>query len=202
MCLRQDLGITRSPKVPHPTFSQTATSLSKTGSFLSFSGESTTRLQQKVHATITMSTDKSSSLANRDTPIPVVQIHPADTPGSRTPNQEHGSHRLSASKLKDKLESLGDNMNRDSASRMGDRMINLYVCSVLELLDGLTLTITASLHKSCLLRISLRIRLRMVVMVPQHLRPRIAAHVRMSSGQTSVYQPCLRTFDASTLVSA
>lgn len=72
-----------------------------------------------------MSNDNARSFANSDTPIPVVQIHPADSPGPRTPNPEHGSHRLSASKLKDKLESLGDNMSRESTSRMGDRMINL-----------------------------------------------------------------------------
>lgn len=72
-----------------------------------------------------MSNGNAYSLANSDTPIPVVQIHPADSPGIRTPNPEHGLHRLSASKLKDKLESLGDNMGRESTSRMGDRMINL-----------------------------------------------------------------------------
>ena len=147
-----------------------------------------------------MSTDSSSSFANRDTPIPVVQVHPADTPGSRTPNPGYSSHRLSASKLKDKLESLGDNMNRDSTSRMGDRMINLYV-PVLDLLSDFTLIITVSLHKSCLVRISPRIRLQMAVMTHQHLRSRIAAHALTSNGRTSVYQLCLRTFDASTLVS-
>lgn len=72
-----------------------------------------------------MSNDNSKSFANSITPIPVVHIHPADTPGSKTPNPESGSHRLSATKLKNKLESLGDNMNRESTSRMGDRMINL-----------------------------------------------------------------------------
>lgn len=77
-------------------------------------------------AAIAMSNQNTSSFANSDTPIPVVQIHPADGSGPRTPNPEHGSHhRLSASKLKDKLESLGDNMSRESTSRMGDRMINL-----------------------------------------------------------------------------
>ncbi|KAF2621811.1 Pex24p-domain-containing protein [Macroventuria anomochaeta] len=78
-----------------------------------------------------MSNDNSSSFANSNSSIPVVQIHPADTPGSRMPNPEHGSHRLSASKLKDKLESLGDSMNRESTSRMGDRMINLLLAQVL-----------------------------------------------------------------------
>lgn len=79
-----------------------------------------------------MGSDKQESLVNRDTPIPVVQIHPADdaTPSALTPNTESGpSHRLSASKLKDKLESLGDKSGRDSSNRMGDKMFNLYVKS-------------------------------------------------------------------------
>jgi hypothetical protein len=74
--------------------------------------------------------EQEDSFANRDTPIPVVQLHPADgsTPATLTPSTEHGgSHRLSASKLKDKLESLGDKSGRDSSSRMGDKMFNLYV---------------------------------------------------------------------------
>jgi hypothetical protein len=77
-----------------------------------------------------MGSSGADSLANRDTPIPVVQIHPADggTPTAATPSTEHGaSHRISASKLKDKLESLGDKSGRDSSHRMGDKMLNLYV---------------------------------------------------------------------------
>jgi hypothetical protein len=77
-----------------------------------------------------MGSDGQESLVNRDTPIPVLQVHPADgsTPSTLTPSTEHGSgHRLSASKLKDKLESLGDKSGRDSASKMGDKMLNLYV---------------------------------------------------------------------------
>lgn len=78
-----------------------------------------------------MSSKGSDSLANRDTPIPIVHVHPADdgTPtasGIRTPKNGDGpSHRLSASKLKDKLESLGENANRESGNRMGDKMFNL-----------------------------------------------------------------------------
>lgn len=72
-----------------------------------------------------MGSNGGESLANRDTPVPVVQIHHVDdnTPsasGSRT-------HHLSATKLKDKLESLGNSSNRDSGSRMGDKMFNLSV---------------------------------------------------------------------------
>jgi hypothetical protein len=78
-----------------------------------------------------MGSTEQDSLANRDTPIPVLQVHPADdsTPKILTPSNEHGSsHRLSASKLKDKLESLGDKAGRDtSGSKMGDKMFNLYV---------------------------------------------------------------------------
>jgi hypothetical protein len=80
-----------------------------------------------------MGSTQEDSLANRDTPIPVLQIHPADgsTPSTLTPTTEPGSsHRLSASKLKDKLENLGDKSGRDSSSRMGDKMFNLYVHSI------------------------------------------------------------------------
>ncbi|KAH9866245.1 hypothetical protein J1614_008811 [Plenodomus biglobosus] len=84
-----------------------------------------------------MGSNKAEPLANRDAPIPVVQIHPADdgtpkTSHSRTPSTEHGSsRRLSVSKLKDKLESLGENVNRESSSRMGDKMLNLLLSQVL-----------------------------------------------------------------------
>jgi hypothetical protein len=77
-----------------------------------------------------MGSTEQDSFVNRDTPIPVLQIHPADgsTPATLTPTAEHGvSHKLSASKLKDKLESLGDKSGRDSSARMGDKMFNLYV---------------------------------------------------------------------------
>lgn len=70
-----------------------------------------------------MASDGTESLANRDSPIPVVQIHPAD---GETPKTDNGtSHRLSASKLKDKLESLGENINLESSTRMGDKMFDL-----------------------------------------------------------------------------
>jgi hypothetical protein len=79
-----------------------------------------------------MGFNNSESLANRDAPIPVVRVHGASNDGtptasdSRTPNADtKTSHRLSATKLKDKLESLGDNMTRESGSRMGDKMFNL-----------------------------------------------------------------------------
>lgn len=84
-----------------------------------------------------MGSTNADSLANRDAPIPVVQIHPVDdatprAPHARTPSTEHRpAHRLSASKLKDKLESLGEHAARGSSSRMGDKMINLLLSQVL-----------------------------------------------------------------------
>lgn len=73
-----------------------------------------------------MARDNSESIANRDAPIPVVQVQHASNGG--TPTADKGSsRRLSATKLKNKLESLSDNMTRDSSSRMGDKMMNLYV---------------------------------------------------------------------------
>ena len=85
-----------------------------------------------VDTALNMGSENYESFANRDTPIPVVKVHGASNDGtptaadSRTPNADtKTSHRLSASKLKDKLESLGDNMTRESGSRMGDKMFNL-----------------------------------------------------------------------------
>lgn len=78
-----------------------------------------------------MGSDDADVFVNRDTPVPVVQIHPADgstpsTINARTPNTDVGhGHHLSAAKLKDKLESLGDKSGRDSSSKMGDKMFNL-----------------------------------------------------------------------------
>lgn len=69
-----------------------------------------------------MDSTTADSLVNRDTPIPVVHIHPVD--GASTTGHRL-SHRLSATKLKDKLESLGENVHRESSSRMGDKMLNL-----------------------------------------------------------------------------
>jgi len=87
------------------------------------------RISRRCNTT-TMGSDGGEALVNRDTPIPVVQLHPADgsTPKAITPTTEPGSsHRLSASKLKDKLESLGDKHGHDTtSSRMGDKMFNLY----------------------------------------------------------------------------
>lgn len=75
-----------------------------------------------------MAHGNAESLANRDAPIPVVQVQHTSNSSTPTTNKPP-SHRLSASKLMNKLESLGDNMTRDSTSRMGDKMMNLYVPS-------------------------------------------------------------------------
>jgi hypothetical protein len=73
-----------------------------------------------------MGSDNAESWANRDTPIPVVQVHHASNDGTPTTEKPHShSRRLSASRLKDKLESLGDNISRESSSRVGDKMMNL-----------------------------------------------------------------------------
>ncbi|KAF2709962.1 Pex24p-domain-containing protein [Pleomassaria siparia CBS 279.74] len=57
-----------------------------------------------------MSNEQSDSVANRDTPIPLVSV---TGPDNQTPNaQDDTKHHISASKLKDKLQSLGDNLER------------------------------------------------------------------------------------------
>jgi hypothetical protein len=73
-----------------------------------------------------MADEQPDSIANRDTPIPVVSVTGPDDSRPRTP--ENGSrHRLSPSKLKDKLESLGDKIDRhESPSRVSDRMFSMY----------------------------------------------------------------------------
>lgn len=73
-----------------------------------------------------MANEQADSIANRDTPLPVVSITGPDDSRPRTP--ENGSrYRLSPSKLKDKLESLGDNTNRpESPSRVSDKMFSMY----------------------------------------------------------------------------
>ena len=71
-----------------------------------------------------MGSDNSDSLVNRGTPIPVVQVQHASNDGTPTTERPH-SRRLSASRLKDKLESLGYNISRESSSRVGDKMMNM-----------------------------------------------------------------------------
>ncbi|KAA8621767.1 Pex24p-domain-containing protein [Pyrenophora tritici-repentis] len=77
-----------------------------------------------------MAGDNSESFANRDAPIPVVQVQHASNDG--TPTETKGkSRRLSASKLKHKLEHLGENIKGDSSNRMGDKMMNMLLAQVL-----------------------------------------------------------------------
>jgi hypothetical protein len=75
-----------------------------------------------------MSSEQSEPIVNRDAPLPVVSVTGPEDARSRTPNSDNSSrHRLSPSKLKDKLESLGDTINRqESPSRVSDRMFSMY----------------------------------------------------------------------------
>lgn len=79
-----------------------------------------------------MSDEQPEPLVNRDTPIPVVSVTGPDDSRSRTPNNDNSlRHRLSPNKLKDKLESLGDNIGRqESPSRVSDRMLSMYFISL------------------------------------------------------------------------
>ncbi|CAE7033633.1 hypothetical protein CFE70_004845 [Pyrenophora teres f. teres 0-1] len=77
-----------------------------------------------------MAADNSDSFANRDAPIPVVQVQHASNGG--TPTETKGkSRRLSASKLMHKLEHLGENIKGESSNRMGDKMMNMLLAQVL-----------------------------------------------------------------------
>jgi len=76
-----------------------------------------------------MSNEAAEPFANRDTPIPVVSITgPDDQPrpsSSKTPSTD-SRHHLSASKLKDKLQSLGDSSDRpESSNRFSDKMFTM-----------------------------------------------------------------------------
>lgn len=84
-----------------------------------------------------MATEEADSIANRDTPIPVVSVTGPDEPqqsgaasGLRTPSNTDREtlHRLSPSRLKDKLESLGSS---ESPSRVSDRIFTMLLSSVL-----------------------------------------------------------------------
>ncbi|KAF2251169.1 Pex24p-domain-containing protein [Trematosphaeria pertusa] len=81
-----------------------------------------------------MSNEQSEPIANRDTPIPVVSVTgPPDHSRPPTPSNENGSQRhLSPSRLKEKLESLGDNFARpESPGRVSDRLFTMLLSSVL-----------------------------------------------------------------------
>jgi hypothetical protein len=149
------------------------------------------------------SSEQEDSFVNRDTPIPVVQLHPADgsTPATLTPSTEHGSsHRLSASKLKDKLESLGDKSGRDSSNKMGDKMFNLYeqTDTMVFIFRGHhTNTSSDCSPKSCPQRISPTL-LHQTAMMHQIHVSRTAALVPMSLVLTSPFLLCPPIFGAST----
>lgn len=76
-----------------------------------------------------MSNDAADPFVNRDTPIPVVAITGPDdqsrASSSQTPSND-SRHHLSASKLKDKLQSLGDGSDRpESPNRFSDKMLTM-----------------------------------------------------------------------------
>ncbi|KAJ4305718.1 Peroxisome size and maintenance regulator [Kalmusia sp. IMI 367209] len=86
-----------------------------------------------------MSNEAADPFVNRDTPIPVLSVtgpddqsRPSSSAGSRTPSNDGSRHHLSASKLKGKLESLGDSVGRqESSSRVSDRLFTMLLSSVL-----------------------------------------------------------------------
>ena len=76
-----------------------------------------------------MDNEAADSFVNRDTPVPVLSITSPDEQArpssSRTPSSD-SRHHLSASKLKDKLQSLGDGFDRpDSPNRFSDKMFSM-----------------------------------------------------------------------------
>lgn len=80
-----------------------------------------------------MSNEAADPFVNRDTPIPVVSVTGPDDQSrpssSRMPSGD-SRHYLSASKLKDKLQSLGDSSDRpESPNRFSDKMFTMYVLS-------------------------------------------------------------------------
>lgn len=77
-----------------------------------------------------MSNEDADVFANRGTPIPVVSItSPGDqSRPSLAETTGDSRHRLSASKLKDKLQSLGDSHEQaESPNRFSDKMFTMYV---------------------------------------------------------------------------
>lgn len=90
--------------------------------------------QSETEQTAAMADSSAEPIANRDTPIPVVSVtspdthfRPSSASGPRTPSSDNGSrHHLSATKLKDKLESIGDALGRsESPSRVSDRLFTM-----------------------------------------------------------------------------
>ncbi|PVH96970.1 Pex24p-domain-containing protein [Periconia macrospinosa] len=81
-----------------------------------------------------MGSEQADPFVNRDTPIPVVSVtgpdhHSAAASGVQTPSNNNGAlHRLSPSRLKDKLDSLGSG---ESPGRVSDRIFTMLLSSVL-----------------------------------------------------------------------
>ncbi|ORY13204.1 integral peroxisomal membrane peroxin-domain-containing protein [Clohesyomyces aquaticus] len=85
-----------------------------------------------------MSNQEVEPFVNRDTPIPVVSItgpggQSDAASGIPTPgDKEKGKHHLSPGKLRDKLESLGNELGRpESPSRVSDRLFTMLLQQVL-----------------------------------------------------------------------
>jgi hypothetical protein len=143
-----------------------------------------------------MSDEAAEVFANRDTPIPVVSItSPGDASSSRAPTSD-SRHRLSASKLKDKLQSLGDNMDRsESPNRFSDKMFTMCVfltcshvysnsSSAIRLIPRIGFSLQ-SFHKT-----STTMRL--------HLRSKTVVLENTSTVPTSPFRKCRPTSAAST----
>lgn len=151
-------------------------------------------------------------IANRDTPIPVVSITgPDEHSADRTPSNHDGPrHHLSASKLKDKLESLGDSIGKtDSPSRVSDRMLTMYdfLPFLISLFNHIKNTIVQFRYQTFTLTYAItgfsnRFFRHKNIPTTQHRSLRTVALANMSIGPPSASQPCLLTSAASTPVSA
>ncbi|KAF2014980.1 Pex24p-domain-containing protein [Aaosphaeria arxii CBS 175.79] len=81
-----------------------------------------------------MGEDSAQTIANRDTPIPIVAVTSPDSSKPRTPVvPDESSHRLSASKLKGKLESLSTRSESPSrgSDRVSDKVFTMLLQQVL-----------------------------------------------------------------------
>ncbi|KAF2865532.1 integral peroxisomal membrane peroxin-domain-containing protein [Massariosphaeria phaeospora] len=86
-----------------------------------------------------MSGEQADAVVNRDAAIPIVSITgPDDHSSVPTPSsQDSSGRRLSASKLKDKLESLGEKLDRqDTPNRVSDRLFTMLLSNVLPAQDS------------------------------------------------------------------
>ncbi|KAF2748900.1 Pex24p-domain-containing protein [Sporormia fimetaria CBS 119925] len=80
-----------------------------------------------------MSGSEAKQIANRDEPIPVVSVRtPSGHEDPHTPTNQHGSKQyLSPGRLRNKLEALGDNLGKESPSRVSERLFTMLLSQVL-----------------------------------------------------------------------